>query len=125
MKRGYGEIGMVGLGVMGRNLMLNIADHVFSVIGHLMIFGTRTRGPFWSQKPAEILVAAVLGTQFVATMFAVFGIFMAPIGWTWALVVWVYALVWFLISDRVKLAAYRVFDASGPAVLARLRRGEI
>ncbi|MFD3003063.1 NADP-dependent phosphogluconate dehydrogenase [Pontibacter toksunensis] len=27
------EFGMIGLGVMGRNLMLNIADHNFSVIG--------------------------------------------------------------------------------------------
>jgi len=30
---GY-EIGMVGLGVMGRNLLLNIADHGFSVVGY-------------------------------------------------------------------------------------------
>src|ERR1700690_2265106 len=28
------EIGMVGLGIMGRNLVLNIADHGFSVIGY-------------------------------------------------------------------------------------------
>jgi len=28
------EIGMVGLGVMGRNLVLNIADHGFSVAGY-------------------------------------------------------------------------------------------
>jgi 6-phosphogluconate dehydrogenase len=28
------EIGMVGLGVMGRNLVLNMADHGFSVIGY-------------------------------------------------------------------------------------------
>ena len=28
------EIGMVGLGVMGRNLMLNMADHGFSVAGY-------------------------------------------------------------------------------------------
>ncbi len=27
------EIGMVGLGVMGRNLVLNMADHGFSVAG--------------------------------------------------------------------------------------------
>ncbi len=27
------EIGMVGLGVMGRNLLLNMADHDFSVAG--------------------------------------------------------------------------------------------
>ena len=28
------EIGMVGLGVMGRNLVLNMADHGFSVAGY-------------------------------------------------------------------------------------------
>lgn len=28
------EIGMIGLGVMGRNLMLNMADHGFAVIGY-------------------------------------------------------------------------------------------
>jgi H+-transporting ATPase len=92
-----------------------------SVAGHLTIFVTRTRGPFWSHKPARVLVAAVLGTQFVATMFAIFGIFMAPIGWQWALVVWGYALIWFLISDRVKLATYRVFDTKGTGLLARMR----
>lgn len=32
-KKGY-EIGMVGLGVMGRNLLLNMADHGFSVAGY-------------------------------------------------------------------------------------------
>ncbi len=32
-QQGY-EIGMVGLGVMGRNLVLNIADHGFSVAGY-------------------------------------------------------------------------------------------
>lgn len=32
-KHGY-EIGMVGLGVMGRNLLLNMADHGFSVDGY-------------------------------------------------------------------------------------------
>src|ERR1017187_2617554 len=28
------EIGMVGLGVMGRNLLLNMADHGFAVAGY-------------------------------------------------------------------------------------------
>ncbi|HZQ46234.1 MAG TPA: NAD(P)-binding domain-containing protein, partial [Verrucomicrobiae bacterium] len=28
------EIGMIGLGVMGRNLVLNMADHDFSVVGY-------------------------------------------------------------------------------------------
>ena len=34
-----------------------------SVAGHLTIFLTRTRGPFWSIRPARILWIAVLGTQ--------------------------------------------------------------
>ncbi|MGA7954331.1 MAG: plasma-membrane proton-efflux P-type ATPase [Gloeobacterales cyanobacterium] len=81
-----------------------------SVAGHLTIFLTRTRGPFWSIRPAKILWGAVLGTQIVATLIAVYGLFMTPLGWGWAAFVWGYALVWFLVNDRVKLLAYRVFD---------------
>jgi H+-transporting ATPase len=83
-----------------------------SVAGHLTIFVTRTRGPFWSIRPARILWLAVLGTQIVATLIAVYGLFMTPLGWSWALFVWGYALVWFLVNDRVKLLAYRVLDAT-------------
>ena len=81
-----------------------------SVAGHLTIFLTRTRGPFWSIRPAKILWVAVLGTQIVATLIAVYGLFMTPLGWGWALFVWGYALAWFLLNDRVKLIAYRIFD---------------
>jgi H+-transporting ATPase len=81
-----------------------------SVAGHLTIFLTRTRGPFWSIRPARILWIAVLGTQTIATLLAVFGVFMAPLGWKWAGFVWGYALVWALVNDRVKLLAYKIFD---------------
>jgi H+-transporting ATPase len=81
-----------------------------SVAGHLTIFLTRTRGPFWSIRPARTLWVAVVGTQIVATLIAVYGLFMTPLGWGWALFVWGYALVWFLLNDRVKLLAYRIFD---------------
>ena len=81
-----------------------------SVAGHLTIFLTRTRGPFWSIRPARILWVAVLGTQIVATLIAVYGLLMTPLGWGWALMVWGYALAWFLVNDRVKLLAYRIFD---------------
>ena len=81
-----------------------------SVAGHLTIFLTRTRGPFWSIRPARILWAAVLGTQILATLIAVYGLFMTPLGWGWALFVWGYALAWFLVNDRIKLLAYRIFD---------------
>jgi H+-transporting ATPase len=81
-----------------------------SVAGHLTIFLTRTRGPFWSIRPARILWGAVVGTQVVATFIAVYGLFMTPLGWGWAGFVWGYALVWFLVNDRLKLLAYRILD---------------
>jgi H+-transporting ATPase len=89
-----------------------------SVAGHLTIFLTRTRGPFWSIRPARILWVAVVGTQIVATLIAVYGLFMMPLGWGWALFVWGYALVWFLVNDRVKLLAYRIFDPIKAPLLA-------
>jgi H+-transporting ATPase len=97
-----------------------------SVAGHMTIFLTRTRGPFWSIRPARILWIAVLGTQTVATLIAVYGLFMTPLGWGWALFVWAWALAWFLVNDCVKLLAYRILDpvksgsTSGGTQLMRL-----
>jgi H+-transporting ATPase len=90
-----------------------------SVAGHLTIFLTRTRRAFWSIRPAPILLVAVVGTQLIATLLAVYGIFMAAIGWGWALFIWGYALAWFLVNDRVKLAAYRVFDPQERGLLGK------
>jgi H+-transporting ATPase len=81
-----------------------------SVAGHLTIFLARTRGRFWTIRPARVLLIAVFGTQTVATLIAVFGIFMTPLGWGWALFVWVYAIAWFLVNDQVKVLAYWVLD---------------
>jgi len=92
---------------------------MLSVAGHLTIFQTRTRGPFWSIRPAPILLAAVLGTQLLATLIAVYGLFMTPLGWSWALLVWGYALAWFVVTDRVKLVAYRIFDPAAAPLLLR------
>jgi H+-transporting ATPase len=90
-----------------------------SVAGHLTIFLTRTRGPFWSIRPARMLLLAVFGTQMLATLIAVYGVFMTPLGWGWTLFVWGYALVWFLVNDRVKLLAYRIFDPTAEPLLAK------
>ena len=85
---------------------------MLSVAGHLTIFQTRTRGPWWSIRPARILLLAVVGTQTVATLICVFGFLVTPLWWGWAAFVWGYALAWFLVTDPVKLLAYRVLDAS-------------
>ncbi len=86
---------------------------MLSVAGHLTIFLTRTHGPFWSIRPAPVLWAAVVGTQVLATLIAVYGFLMTPLGWGWAAFVWGYAIVWFLVSDRIKLLAYRFLDTRG------------
>jgi H+-transporting ATPase len=92
---------------------------MLSVAGQMTIFLTRTRGPFWSIRPARILLMVVLCAQIVAILIAVYGLFMTPIGWGWALFVWGYALAWFLVGDRVKLLAYRVFDPTAAPLLAK------
>jgi H+-transporting ATPase len=84
---------------------------MLSVAGHLTIFQTRTRGPFWSIRPAPILLIAVFGTQALATLIAVYGLgLVTPLGWRLAALVWGYAVIWFLATDPVKLLAYRVLD---------------
>ena len=83
---------------------------MLSVAGHLTIFQTRTRGPWWSIRPAPILLAAIVGTQVLATAICVFGFLVTPLWWGWAAMVWGYALAWFLLTDPVKLLAYRILD---------------
>jgi H+-transporting ATPase len=124
-----GVISAFGLFYLGERVFHLDRAHIqtlmylkLSVAGHLTIFLTRTRGPFWSIRPARILLLAVLGTQILATLIAVYGLFMTPLGWGWALFVWGYALVWFLVNDRVKLIAYwaldRIAAKPGPNVRA-------
>ena len=96
---------------LNREVIQTLMYLKLSVAGHLTIFVTRTRGPFWSTRPAPVLLTAVIGTQLLATVIAVFGMGLMPaIGLGWALVVWGYALAWFLVNDRIKLVAYRIFD---------------
>ena len=90
---------------------------MLSVAGHMTIFLTRTRGPFWSIRPARVLLLAVFGTQILATFIAVYG-FMPPLGWSLSGFVWGYALIWALLSDRLKLLAYRLID---PPKMPRLK----
>ena len=105
---------------LGRDAIQSFMYLKLSVAGHLTIFVTRTRRAFWTIRPATILLLAVGGTQLLATLIAVYGVFMAPIGWRWALVVWGYALAWFLVNDRIKLAAYRIFDSREKSLLAKI-----
>jgi H+-transporting ATPase len=92
---------------------------LLSVAGHLTIFQTRTRGAWWTVRPARILLLAVVGTQIIATCICLFGFLVTPLWWGWAVLVWGYALAWFLITDPIKLLAYRYLDATKAAAPRR------
>ena len=94
---------------LNREFIQSLIYLKLSVAGHLTIFITRTKGHFWSYRPSAPLLLAVLITQVVATLITVYGVFMTPIGWPWALAVWGYALAWFVINDFIKTAVLKVF----------------
>jgi H+-transporting ATPase len=108
---------------LDRQVIQSLIFLKLAVAGHLTIFLTRTRGPFWSSRPAPTLLWSAIVTKMMATLAAVYGVLMAPIGWRWALVVWGYSLAWFLVNDLIKRAGYRLFDSAQPGFLAvhRLR----
>ncbi len=115
-----GPISAFGLFYLGERVFDLDRAHIqtlmylmLSVAGHLTIFLDPDPRPFLVHPPARILLIAVLGTQAVATLIAVYGVFMTPLGWGWALFVWGYALAWFLLNDRIKLLAYRYLDPDG------------
>lgn len=73
------------------------------VAGHLTIYLTRNDGHFWDRPfPSLKLFITTEATQVVGTLAAVYGWFVEPIGWSLALIVWGYAIVWFLINNMVK-----------------------
>ena len=81
-----------------------------SVAGHMLFFVARTRGHFWTVKPALKLFLAIIVTQTIATIITAQGILVPAIGWNNALFVWGYALAWFLITDFMKDPIYKLLE---------------
>ncbi|HPF50330.1 MAG TPA: plasma-membrane proton-efflux P-type ATPase [Draconibacterium sp.] len=92
-----------------------------AVAGHLTVFVTRTRGPFWSIKPSPVMFWSAVSTKILATLVAVYGWFITPISWKLALLVWGYAIVAFLITDFLKIRIYKVLDHENIA-FSKLKR---
>ena len=76
------------------------------VAGHGTIYNTRIDNWFFKRPyPSWILFLATFSTRVIGTIIAVYGFgLITPIGWNWALFIWVYALVWFVFNDAVKMA---------------------
>ena len=82
------------------------------VAGHGTIYNTRVKDWFWKKPwPSLILFVATFGTRILGTIIAVYGGWglFTPVGWSWALFIWGYAMVWFLFNDVVKMAILKMY----------------
>jgi H+-transporting ATPase len=112
------------LGVISSFLLLLILNNYFgldvsvirtliflklAVAGHMTIYLARTgQQHFWEKPyPSLNLFVTIEVTQIFATLLAVYGIIIFPIGWTSALLIWGYALSFFFVNDLVKVKLFR------------------
>lgn len=98
---------------LSREVLQSFIYLKLSVAGHLTVFLARTKGHFWTIKPAKALLFAVLITQLIATLITVYGILLPAMGWGLAMLVWSYALCFFLLTDFLKVQFYKLLDHSG------------
>jgi H+-transporting ATPase len=94
---------------LGRDFLQSFIFLKLAVAGHLTIFLARTKKPFWSIKPSGGLLWSAIVTKIAATLFAVYGWFIAPIGWEMAGYIWAYAIIAFFITDLIKVYYYKWF----------------
>jgi len=78
------------------------------IAGHSTIYVTRAEGWFWRRPwPSPLLFGATFGTEILGTILAVYGLLVTPIGWWYAILIWGYALGWFIFNDMVKVLTYK------------------
>lgn len=94
-----------GIGVSATRTMLFLR---FILGGHLLLFVTRTQGPFWRPPyPSWQLLTAIVATQIVGVALVWRGWLMSPISWTAIGLIIAYDVAWMVAMDVAKLAAYR------------------
>src|SRR5437867_6766553 len=79
--------------------------------GHLMLFVTRTRGPFWKPPyPSSKLFFAIVATQIAAVLMCSQGWLVPALSWEMIGFVWAYNVVWMIAQDVMKLGLYGMLD---------------
>ena len=105
----------IGLVVLKLNLLV-LQSFIYlklAVAGNMTVFVARTKGHFWSVKPAKQLLFASIAVQFTAIIITVYGILLPAMGWGLAALVWGYAFTLFLITDFAKVRLYKLLDHTG------------
>ncbi len=84
------------------------------VAGHLTIFLTRTEDWAWKPPhPSAILLHASFWSAVLGTLIVVYGWWVEPIGWKYALLIWAYSFVWALFNDAVKKGTFAMLRREG------------
>ncbi len=82
------------------------------VAGHSTLYITRTgRNHFWHRPfPSLKFFLPAISSRIIGILVVVYGIFMQAISWQIVGYIWIYATVWFLFNDQIKVLAYKVLD---------------
>ena len=107
-----------GLLLIGKETMHLDVPHLQTMLflqlvagGHLMLFLTRTKQPFWRPPyPSLPLFIAIVGTQIFAVLMCGFGWLVPTLPWAIIGMVWVYNLVWMVVQDCIKLGVYHLIE---------------
>ncbi|KAI8328765.1 plasma-membrane proton-efflux P-type ATPase [Chlamydoabsidia padenii] len=82
---------------------------------HFVIFSTRVEGFCWKSLPSWPFTLVVLGTQVIALVLSVYGMFgqnsdIEGIGWPVGMIIIAISLVTFIVVDVVKVATIKLWD---------------
>jgi H+-transporting ATPase len=113
----FSTFGMLYIGFVVLKLNLGVLQSLIymklAVAGNMTVFVARTKGHFWSVKPAKQLLLASIAVQLTATIITVYGILLPAMGWGLAALVWGYAFTLFFITDLAKVRLYKLLDHTG------------
>lgn len=74
-----------------------------TVSGHMLVYVAHTRERWWRFLPARSVIIATTLTQVAATALALGGILVAPIPFSLAVFVWIWAFFWMQVGEGMKL----------------------
>ncbi len=105
----------VGVNVSDAKSYLGFVQTAFFInliiAGHYTIFNTRISDWFFKQAwPSWQLLGASFLTALGGTLAGIYGLHvMTAIGWEWAIYIWIYAFVWFVFNDVVKMGIIKYY----------------
>jgi len=90
--------------------IFNLSDEVISTLfflkltvsGHLLLYVAHTESLWLKFLPSKEVIFSTLGTQLLASSFALFGIFMVKAPWEMVIFIWIWAVLWMQVSELTK-----------------------